>query len=92
MSYYSELLEDLSEGLESWFGDCGDQEGDGFLNCACAEGVAKWGLWRGWHTQWSGKCCPWREWGYTDGGGTEVAARDELIELQGILPLCTYTE
>ena len=42
MSYYSELLEDLSEGLEPRFGDCGDQEGDGFLNCACIERVANW--------------------------------------------------
>jgi hypothetical protein len=43
VSYYSELLEDLSEGFEPRFGDCRDQEGDGFLNCACIEGVAKVG-------------------------------------------------
>jgi hypothetical protein len=31
MPHYFELLADVPEGLESWFGDCGDQERDGFL-------------------------------------------------------------
>jgi hypothetical protein len=31
VSYYFELLADMPQGLESWVGDCGDQEGDGFL-------------------------------------------------------------
>lgn len=30
MSYYIELLEDLSKGVESGEGDCGDQEDNGF--------------------------------------------------------------
>jgi hypothetical protein len=31
MSYHSELLENVSEGFEPRSGDCGDQEGNGFL-------------------------------------------------------------
>ena len=30
MPYHSELFEDLSEGVESWEGHCGDKEDDGF--------------------------------------------------------------
>jgi hypothetical protein len=32
MSYYLELLEDVPEGVEPGVGDCGDQEGVGFLS------------------------------------------------------------
>ena len=40
MPYYFELLEDVSEGSESWIGDCGDQEGDGFLRAQRPTGRA----------------------------------------------------
>lgn len=33
MSYYSELLEDMPQGIEPRFGDCGNQEGVGLLGC-----------------------------------------------------------
>lgn len=92
MSYYSELLEDLSEGLEPRFGDCGDQEGDGFLNCAYTEGVAKLVLGGAvinngvTHVAFAGA-------GDTQSAvEMEVVARGELIEPQWILPLCIYIE
>ena len=92
MSYYSELLEDLSEGLEPRFGHCGNQERDGFLNCAFTEGVAKLGPWRGCYKQWSDTCCFWRGGDTQSALEMEVVARGELIEPQWILPLCIYTE
>lgn len=35
MPHDFELLENMSQGPESWAGDRGDQEGDGFLSVNC---------------------------------------------------------
>jgi hypothetical protein len=81
----------LSERPEPRVGDCGDQEGDGLLNCAWADGVANWAF---------GRADIHNGVAYAAFGGsgdtqsavkTEVAARDELIESQWILPLWIYT-